>query len=155
VKVEQMMSRDVKVCRVGDTLQKPVQLMWEHDVGCVPVVDDAGVLVGMVTDRDCVMAAYTQGRPLFEIPVGTVMASQIQTCVATDTLETAATVMKRAQVRRLPVVNKRRELVGIISLIDLSRAAEREPNQRVREQFMYQVELTLAAVGKPREQMRA
>jgi CBS-domain-containing membrane protein len=150
MKVDQMMSRDVKTCRTTDTLVRPSQLMWEHDIGSVPVLDDKGALVGMITDRDICMAAYTQGRRLDEIAVGAVMSQNVQTCSPTDTLETAAASMKRHQLRRLPVVSARRELVGIISLPDLSRAAEAEPNQRTREQYINQVETTLAAVARPR-----
>jgi CBS domain-containing protein len=155
MKIEQMMSRDVKSCRDREQLVKAVQLMWEHDIGSVPVLDDSGTLVGIITDRDCVMAAYTQGRRLDEIDIRTVMSGQVQTCQPTDTLESAAMAMKKAQVRRLPVVDKKNRLVGMVSLTDLSRAAESEPNQRVREQYMHQVELALAAVGRPRVPARA
>ena len=149
MKVEQLMSRDVKTCTPEDRLNRAAQLMWEHDVGCVPVVSN-GIVVGVITDRDVCMAAYTQGRALHEIPVGQVMVAQVQTCTPGDTLETASAVMKRHQVRRLPVVRPNRELAGILSMADLTRGAEAEPNQRVREQYLHQVEATLAAVTRPR-----
>ena len=155
MKVEQMMSRDVKTCGEGEPLVRAVQLMWEHDVGAVPVVDQQGMVVGMITDRDCCMAAYTQGRRLDEIVVRSAMSTKVQTCAPGDTLETVTQMMKRAQVRRVPVVDKKNKLVGMISLCDLSRAAEKEPNQRVREQYMQQVEGTLATVTKPRTSARA
>jgi CBS domain-containing protein len=149
MKVEQIMSRDVKTCAPEDTLNRAAQLMWEYDVGCIPIVSQGNV-VGIVTDRDVCMAAYTQGRRLDEIPISTVMSSQVQTCTPGDTLETASAVMKRHQLRRLPVVKSNRELCGILSMADLTRGAEAEPNQRVREQYLHQVEATLAAVMRPR-----
>ncbi|MBK7862783.1 MAG: CBS domain-containing protein [Archangiaceae bacterium] len=155
MKVEQMMTRDVKTCSESETLVKAVQLMWEHDIGAVPVVDDAGKVVGMITDRDCVMAAYTQGKCLHEVQVRSAMSSQVQTCQSSDSIENVTASMKRAQVRRLPVLDKKNKLVGMVSLCDLSRAAANEPNQRQREQYMQQVELTLAAVAKPRTTLRA
>ena len=150
-----MMSRDVKSCRDREPLVKAAQLMWEHDIGSVPVIDDSGGLVGIITDRDCVMAAYTQGRRLDEIMIRTVMSKNPHTCQPSDTLENAAMMMKKAQVRRLPVVDKKGKLMAMVSLTDLSRAAEQEPNQRVREQYMHQVEQTLAAAGRPRLPARA
>ncbi|MBL8954276.1 MAG: CBS domain-containing protein [Myxococcaceae bacterium] len=150
MKIEQLMSRGVQSCSEGDPLVKAVQLMWERDIGCVPVLDKAGAVAGVITDRDCVMAAFMQGRRLDEIEVGTVMSRKVVTCQPTDSLEVAATAMKKALVRRLPVVNKKGALVGMVALTDLSRAAEREPNQRVREELMREVELALAEVGRPR-----
>ncbi len=150
MKVEQMMSRDVKTVRDNDALVRAVQLMWEHDIGCVPVLDEQSGLVGVITDRDCVMAAFHQGRRLDEMFVKSAMTKKVQACQPTDTLETAAAIMKKNQVRRLPVVNKKGVLVGMLALTDLSRHAEHEPNQRVREQYMTQVEHALAAVGTPR-----
>jgi len=150
MKIEQLMSRDVQSCRDADMLVQAVKKMWESDIGCVPVVDANGGLVGVITDRDCVMACYHQGRRLDEILIREVMSRKLVTCQPTDSLETAAATMKKAQVRRLPIVNKKGVLVGMVALTDLSRAAESEPNQRVREGYMREVELALAEVGRPR-----
>src|SRR5689334_19777740 len=126
MKVEQMMTRDVKTCSEHETLVCAVKLMWEHDIGSVPVVDKDGTVIGMITDRDCVMAAYTQGRRLDEVTVRSAMSGKLIACNPQDTLESATTAMKRAQVRRLPVIDKKAKLVGTLSLGDLSRAAENE-----------------------------
>ena len=155
MKVEQMMARDVKNVRDDEPLVRAVQLMWEHDIGCLPVLDRQGGLVGMITDRDAVMAAYHQGKRLDEIIIRGVMSQKVQSCQPTDSLESAAATMKKAQVRRLPVVNKKGVLVGMLALTDLSRYADGEPNQRVREQYVHQVEQALTAVGKPRDSARA
>ena len=58
------MTRDVKTCTIHDSLNGAARIMWDHDCGCAPVVDAHGKLVGIVTDRDICMAAYTQGVPL-------------------------------------------------------------------------------------------
>ena len=75
MKVEQLMSRDVKTCQATEMLNRAAQLMWENDCGCVPVVDEDGRAVGMITDRDVCMAAYTQGRLLDALPVASAMDS--------------------------------------------------------------------------------
>lgn len=155
MKVEQMMSRSVHSCRDNEPLLRAVELMWKHDIGCVPVLDTNGGLAGVITDRDCVMAAYHQGKRLDEVMIRSAMTRKVATVQPTDTLEAAATTMKKAQVRRLPVVNKKGALVGMIALTDLSRAAESEPNQKVREQYITTVETALSAVGTPRVNARA
>ena len=63
MKIAQLMTKDVKTCHQGDMLEAAVRLMWDHDIGVLPVVDDGGQLIGMVTDRDACMAAFMQRRP--------------------------------------------------------------------------------------------
>jgi Mg/Co/Ni transporter MgtE len=67
--VRDLMTTAVRSCTTGDNLQRAAQIMWESDCGVVPVVDRDGRLVGMITDRDICMAAYTQGKPLSHIGV--------------------------------------------------------------------------------------
>jgi CBS domain-containing protein len=75
------------------------QIMWEADVGCVPVVDGGNRVVAMITDRDIEMAAYTQ----------------VYTCSPGDDVSSAEERIQKVQVRRLPVVDSKATLVGIIS----------------------------------------
>ena len=67
--VEQIMNREVKTCAPRDSLNKAAQIMWDTPCGAVPVVDEQGRPVGFLTDRDVCMAAYTQNKPLTELPV--------------------------------------------------------------------------------------
>lgn len=150
MKVEQLMQRTVQTCRPDDTINRAVQLMWEHDCGCIPVVDDAARPVGMITDRDACMAAYTQGRPLAALPVHLAMAKQVRSCRPGDTLVEAESVMKAAQVRRLPVVDADGVLVGILSLNDLAQQILREAGTARRELAGDEVAGTLSAVSMPR-----
>jgi CBS domain-containing protein len=121
--VSSVMNDAVRVCSPEEPLNAAVRLMWEGDCGAVPVVSDTGVLVGIVTDRDACMAAYTKGLPLAAIRVRDVMARHVHTCGPDDSLALAATAMANAQVRRLPVVDSEHRLVGIISLADIARSA--------------------------------
>ena len=122
--VEQVMTTDVMTCRPGDNLNSAARIMWEHDCGCVPVVDDNERVVGMITDRDICMAAYTQGRPLQALGVAGAMSRSVCCCKPADRLETAEELMRTHQVRRLPVMDDQGRLVGILSLGDLARQAK-------------------------------
>jgi len=67
--VERVMRREVRACRMHDTLNQAAHLMWDNACGCVLIADERDQPVGILTDRDICMAAYTQGQPLKEISV--------------------------------------------------------------------------------------
>jgi CBS domain-containing protein len=117
-----MTDHPLATCSSNDTLNAAARHMWERDCGAVPVLD-GGQLVGIITDRDICMAAYTQGRPLTDIRIQDVMARHVHACHPDETLERAASLMAEARVRRLPVIDRERRLVGIISLADIARSA--------------------------------
>ncbi len=100
--------------------------MWENDCGCVPVVDSAARVLGMVTDRDVCMAAYTRGQTLNHIPVSAAMSREVFACEPSDDLLDAQKVMRKHQVRRLPVNDSKGRLIGLLSLNDLARAIPRK-----------------------------
>ena len=117
--VEALMSREPKTCTTADTLHRAAQLMWDHDCGSVPVVDAAGKLAGIVTDRDVCMSSFTRGQPLHEIPVSDAMSKSVFTISPKATVEAAATLFRERQVRRAPVVDANGALVGVLSIADL------------------------------------
>ena len=121
MKVAELMTKDVCTCSPDDTLSRAAQLMWEHDCGAVPVVDGEGRTVGIVTDRDICMAAYTQGKALSEIPV-TVAAARRLVSVRPDAgVDVAEATMQSEQVRRVLVVDENEKLAGVLSVGDLAR----------------------------------
>src|SRR5271167_288480 len=113
------MTRDVRACTIHESLNASARIMWEHDCGCVPVVDGHGKLAGIVTDRDICMAAYTQGLPLEAIPVERVMSAQVVSCSRGDDLETAHRLMRTHEIHRILVADSRGRLAGILSLSDI------------------------------------
>lgn len=123
--VRDLMMQPVTTCHVDDLLSTPAQLMWDRDVGAVPVVDADGRLVGMITDRDICMAALMQGRPPDDIPVRTAMAKQVFACSPDAPIAEAEAIMRDKQVRRVPVIDADGRLVGMLSLNDLAREAVR------------------------------
>ena len=119
MKVADLMTRDVRVCTIHDSLNAAARIMWDHDCGCVPVVDGHGRLAGIVTDRDISMAAYTQGLPLEAIAVERVMSPRVISCARGDDLEAAHRMMRTHEIHRLPVADSRGRLLGILSLSDV------------------------------------
>jgi predicted transcriptional regulator len=88
--------------------------------------DEPSKAVGMITDRDIAMCAMFHPKPLRELPVSDAMARKLRVCRQTDSVEDAESIMRDAQVRRLPVVDSDERIVGMISLADLAREATRE-----------------------------
>lgn len=127
MKTEDLMTRNVAACRPSDSLEQAAHLMWDWDVGCVVVTDGQQKPVGMITDRDVAMAAYTQGAQLRDIRVETAMARKIWACSVNTSLKEIEDKMRTAQVRRLPVVGFDGELVGIVTLGDIARSAHSSP----------------------------
>lgn len=119
--VESLMTRDVEVCRPESTLAAAAGVMWRRDCGAVPVVDENGSVVGIITDRDICMALSTRGQHAAEVRVSEVMARGVQTCTPVDDVREALEAMGRRQVRRLPVVDSRGKLVGVLSINDIIR----------------------------------
>jgi len=145
MKVKDVMHHSVVTAPDGGTLDQVARLMWEFDCGVIPVASDDGRLAGIVTDRDICMAAYTQGRPLHEIPVGTAMAWQVVAVHAGDTVEAAEGLMRANQIRRLPVLDGDGRPIGLVSLNDLARVAARTRRSTVDRELVD----TLAGISEP------
>lgn len=107
-------------CLPSDRLGRVAQIMWELDCGAVPVVAEDGALIGILTDRDVCMAAYTSGRPLADIPVTVAMTHEVATVGEDAPLQVIFELMRERRVRRIPVVHGG-ALVGIVSLCDIAR----------------------------------
>lgn len=146
MKVSDLMTREVKSCRADDDLTCAAQVMWEADCGAVPVVDPDNRVIGLVTDRDACMAAYTKGLPLGAIRARDAMAKEVFFCSPQDDIEKALAVMGKRQVRRLPVVDEAMKLVGVLSLNDLAREAGRQRARGGKQLGGARVASTLAAV---------
>ncbi len=149
MRVDQIMSRAPKVCAPAESLNRAAQLMWENDFGCVPVVERDSKLVGVLTDRDICMAAYTRGATLHAMQISSAMSREVFACRPDDDLAAAQKLMAARRVRRLPVLDANRKLVGIISLNDIARAAQSDGTAKP------QVADTLAAICAPRRKNQA
>ena len=124
MKVKSIMSREVAVCRPDENIHDAARVMWDHDCGVVPVVDaETGRLEGVCTDRDLCMAALLSNRPAASLPLADVMATEVRTCSPDDDLREVHAEMREFQIRRLPVVDEGRRLIGLVSLNDLANEA--------------------------------
>jgi len=129
--VRSVMTVDVVTCTAGDTLHRAAQIMWERDCGAVPVVDAAGRVAGIITDRDLAMGAFTQGLPLVAIPVGRVASGRVYTVSVGASVDEVVSVMGQQRVRRVVVVDAHQRVVGIVSLADVARfVSELGPSRR-------------------------
>ena len=128
--VRSLMTTHVRTCRSDDSLAHAAQLMWDTNCGAVPVVSGDEV-VGVITDRDICMATYTQGRAPGELRVDGAMSKQLFSCSPDDSIGVALALMGSKRVRRLPVLNDRQELVGIISMSDVARCTRSRTNPNV------------------------
>lgn len=126
-RVKDVMSDEVLTARPDETLEQAVARMRDRACGCVPVTDAGDRVIGILTDRDALMAALRAGKPLAEVPVAGAYSAPAVCCDAADSLERAETLMRVNHVRRLPVVDSDRRLVGILSLTDLARNIEFSP----------------------------
>jgi CBS domain-containing protein len=147
--VEEIMTRNPVTCFADDKLDRAAQLMWEHDVGAIPVIDGYGAVIGMLTDRDACMAAYTQGRALSECSVASAMSQDLEACTPSTSVALAEERMRYRQVRRLPVVENGK-LVGIVSLNDLALAALNRKSPKERPISQQEIATTLARISEHR-----
>jgi CBS domain-containing protein len=148
--VEKLMTTEVKTCSPDDTLQRPAQLMWENDCGFLPVVDSEERVVGVITDRDICMAAYTRGVPLGGASVASAMSPDVYSCSPHATLPYVEELMRTHRIRRVPVVDALGRLVGIVTLGDLARRAQ-EKSTLQRTLSGARIAGVLANVTAPRE----
>ena len=149
MKVKDVMVGTVVTCSANDDLNRAAQIMWENDCGIVPVVEADDYLVGVISDRDALMSAYTRGLPLTEIRVGDVMSRTLKSCRPDEDASVLGTSMRSQRVRRLPVVNALGRLVGIVSLSDLARRAAIERGSASKGMSLESVAETLASVSQP------
>ncbi len=150
MKVTKLMTRAVRTCRADDDMRVAARIMWETDCGCVPVVDEGGHAIAMITDRDLCMAAFTQNQKLADMRVASAMSQELFTCGQDDSITDAERTMRLRQVRRLPVVDSNRTLLGVISLADIVHGTAHRPVARAKDAVLGETIETLAAISEPR-----
>lgn len=121
MKISELMTHDVETVSPDQTAQEAAAFMLRADAGAIPVCED-GRVVGMITDRDIAVRGVAEGLGP-QASVRQLMTSEVHCANADDDVEDIAEQMSESQVRRLPVVDSDRRLVGIVSLADLSREA--------------------------------
>jgi CBS domain-containing protein len=150
MEVQELMTRGVRTCRPEDTLHTAARIMWDGDLGSVIVTDFKERPVAVITDRDICMAAYTTSKPLGELQVRSAMSQVVHTCHRSDRVSSAERTMRIHCVRRLPVVNDERRLVGVLSLGDITRARMRLGASPSARRLLSDAAVTLGDICRPR-----
>src|SRR5262245_7291908 len=118
--IKDVMTRDVDTIAPDTTVEVAARHMREHDIGSLPVGEN-DKLVGMVTDRDIVLNAVATARDPSTTTAREVMSPKVLYCFDDQSVEEVLANMGDVQVRRLPVVNRDKRLVGIVSIGDLAK----------------------------------
>lgn len=137
MKVYDVMTKDVMVCGPETSLAEAAIMMWDRDCGVLPVVDEEGRILAMITDRDIAIAAATHGRPAHQIAVREAMSRRVLSARFDEDLGAALKTMRHDKIRRLPVVDNEGRLKGIVTINDIvCRAAE--PHGAVVPEITYE-----------------
>jgi CBS domain-containing protein len=145
--VSSLLKGPAYTCSPTDSLSQAAKLLWEYDCGALVVTDDKGAVVGMITDRDVCMAAYTQGTPLHALSVKDTMSSHVHYLRTDATLMQAATLLAQHRIRRAPVLDHE-QLVGVLALADLALSVQDAASGGLPRALL--VTRTLASISEPR-----
>lgn len=119
MQVKEIMTRTVATCRPETNLGAAVEIMWNRNCGILPVVNAENTVVGVVTDRDLCIALGTRNRLPGEITVGEVTSGRLIFCRPEDEIHHVLTLMAEGKVRRLPVINEKGIVEGMLSMDDV------------------------------------
>jgi CBS domain-containing protein len=136
MKVKDIMTGEPRSLTPESTAREAAQLMKEMDAGVVPVVESSSSkkLVGVVTDRDLAIRVVADGRDSSVRIADVMSAGKLSTCAPTDEVDRVMETMSREQVRRIPIVDERGSLVGIVAQADIVRKAnDRKAEQTVED----------------------
>lgn len=125
MKVKQAMHNRVDWCTPETTLKEIARMMRDDDIGAVPIGENDR-LIGMLTDRDIVCRAIADGKSMTSLTAGQIMTPDIVFCTEDEDVEDAIHLMEQKKLRRLPVINAAKRMVGMLSLGDLSHSASHE-----------------------------
>ena len=118
MKIREMMSSDVRIANPDQTIREAAMMMAEIDAGVLPVGENDR-LVGMITDRDIAIRAVAAGKQP-DTAVRGIMSKEVDYCFDDDDVDDVAEHMADAKLRRMPVLNRQKRLVGIVSLGDIA-----------------------------------
>ncbi|MGN6430345.1 MAG: CBS domain-containing protein [Gaiellaceae bacterium] len=124
MKIAEVMTDRPRAITRQTSIREAAQLMGEEDVGSLPIVDETTRLVGIVTDRDIAIRAVGRGVDTDRTSVAEIASDEVYAVTPDDDLDDALQTMAHAQVRRVPVVVRENELVGIVSQADVARVTK-------------------------------
>jgi CBS domain-containing protein len=119
MQLKEIMTKEVELLDSEATVKEAAQAMKRRNIGALPLRKDDR-LVGMLTDRDIVVRALADGLDISKVKVSQIMTSPIAYCFEDQSIEDAGKIMEEKQIRRLPVLNRQKRLVGFVSLADVA-----------------------------------
>lgn len=122
MKISEVMHRGATSVGPDTAVTKIARMMLDNDVGSIPVAEN-GRVIGMVTDRDIALRAVANGKDVSRLMARDIMSGKVNCCHEMEDLDTAARMMERNHIRRLPVLDASEKLVGMVSLGDVCHAA--------------------------------
>jgi CBS domain-containing protein len=125
MKVEKMMHKGVEWVSPNTSIAALAKKMQQFDIGAIPVGENDR-LIGMVTDRDIVIRGVANGKDPSKLTARDVMTKGVTYCRDNEEVDEAVRIMESKQIRRLPVINANKRMVGMISLGDMSHAASKK-----------------------------
>jgi CBS domain-containing protein len=125
MQVRDAMTEDVRIANPKQTIRDAARMMAEIDAGFIPVGDNDR-LVGMITDRDIAVRAVAMGKGP-DTPISEVMSREVKYCFEDDDIDDVARNMADLKLRRLPVLNEDKRLVGVISISDIALSEGPDP----------------------------
>ena len=125
MKVKEAMHKGVQWVAPSTTVVDLAKLMRQHDIGAIPVGENDR-LIGMVTDRDIVCRGLANGKDPKQLTARDVMTKGIVFCREEEDLDDATRIMEDKKIRRLPVINEKKRMTGILSLGDVSHSGSQE-----------------------------
>ncbi|HEX6060378.1 MAG TPA: CBS domain-containing protein [Gemmatimonadaceae bacterium] len=141
MKAQDIMTKNPRTVTPETRLMEAARLMKDEDVGIIPVVESGASrrLVGVLTDRDITVRHVAEGHDSNQCPVREAMSDRLVTARPDEDIEDVMETMGREQIRRIPIVDERGDLVGILAQADLAREAHDEDK----------VEETVEKISKP------
>lgn len=130
MQVNEVMSRKVDLVNPGMKIREAATFMRDDNIGALPVGENDR-LVGMITDRDIAVRAVAEGKSP-TTTIGKIMSEKVYYCFEDNDVAEAGRLMAKHQVRRLPVLNREKRLVGIVAMADLARKDGEATNEAIR-----------------------
>jgi CBS domain-containing protein len=150
MKVQDVMTHPAISCRPENNLAEAVKIMWDADCGALPIIADDRTIIGVITDRDIAIALGTQNRLASEITVSEAMSDTVYSCTPDQDISGALKTMRKERVRRLPVINSKGQLEGLLSINDIALRAEKQDGPRTAGLSYDDVVGTLRAICEHR-----
>ncbi|MBW7469895.1 CBS domain-containing protein [Marinobacter sp. M216] len=134
--IKNIMHKNILCCDMESSLEQVATEMWNDDLGIVPVIDREKKLVGVITDRDIAIAAALKHKPLWDIAASELVEGKTcHFCHPEDDIHDVLKMMSEAQIRRVPIVNEQREVVGMVGVKDIAEHTARTGKAMGTDEF--------------------